>query len=90
MAKWNNKRKKMHLEQHIKLYNANLSNRIMTRHNNTFNKNLGQILGSVSYIKCIANKHLNVYISFVSSLFICHHFQFKQIYKNKIKKKNKI
>lgn len=50
MAKWNNKREKMHLEQHIKLYNANLSNnRIMTRHNNTFNKNLGQILGSVSY-----------------------------------------
>jgi hypothetical protein len=92
MAKWNNKRKKRHLEQHIKQYNANLSNKIMTRHNNTFNINLGQILGSVSYlyIKCIANKHLNVYISFVSSLFICHHFQFKQIYKNKIKKKNKL
>lgn len=43
---------------------------------------------TVSYIMCIANKHLNV--SFVSSLFICHHFQFKaNDYKNKIKNKNK-
>lgn len=38
---------------------------------------------------CIANKNLNV--SFVSPLFICHHFQFKaNDYKNKIKNKNKL